>query len=109
MPALAVVLVALLVSFALLLIPVSAERAYAAPYEYSHVSINAQVQTDASVRVVEHRVLSFSGDCDQYQQEYHGLQKNQQLVINDVRIAPVDELGNVVGDWQRLSPVAFQS
>ena len=109
MPALAAVLVALLVSFALLLIPISAERAYAAPYEYSHASINAQVQTDASVRVVEHRVLSFSGDCDQYQQEYHGLQKNQQLVINDVRIAPVDELGNVVGDWQRLSPVAFRS
>lgn len=109
MSALAAVLVALLAAFVFSLLPVSVERAYAVPYEYSHVSINAQVQTDASVRVVEHRVLSFSGDCDQYQQEYHGLQKNQQLVINDIRIAPVDELGNVVGDWQRLSPVAFQS
>ncbi len=83
--------------------------ALGAPYEYSSTKIDARVETDAALRVDEQRILDYSADASEYVQEIAQLEKNQLIVINDIRVAPVDDEGNVVGEWTRLSSAAFKS
>lgn len=83
-------------------------RALAAVYEYSNAKIDAQVETDGDLRVSDQRILDYSADSNEYVQEIAKLDDNQLVVINSIRVAPVDSQGNVVGDWTKLSPVAFK-
>jgi hypothetical protein len=83
--------------------------AHAAAYEYSNVRIDAQVQTDADFRVVEHRVLQFSGRSTEYSQQFSYVANNQLMVVNTVRIAPIDDEGNVAGEWTTMTPTAFKT
>ena len=80
-------------------------------YQIESVRIDAQVQTDASVRIVDHRLLASSGisgqSAVQYRQMYPHLSENQAIVVNDVRVAKANAEGMVEGDWTWLSPIEF--
>lgn len=84
-------------------------EALAAPYEYSSAKIDARVETDGDLRVNDQRILDYSASSNEYVQEIAKLADNQLVVINSIRVAPVDDAGNVVGEWTKLSPVAFKS
>ena len=78
-------------------------------YQIESARIDAQVQTDASVHIVDHRLLTISS-ADQtvsYHQTYPHLADNQTLSINDVRIASANDDGTVESEWTWLSPVEF--
>lgn len=81
------------------------------------VSIDANVETDASLQVVERRVLTFSGTTKATTDNPSALRNviwpissldaNARVETMTIRVAPVDENGDVSGEWTTLDRHAF--
>lgn len=85
------------------------QPAFAKSYTCPQVSMSAQAQTDATLRVVEQRTFEFDGSFSAVWWVLGGnLPGNAEVRINSLRMARVDEAGNVVGSWEALPSVAFQ-
>lgn len=88
--------------------PLGATQALAKSYECPRVDTTAQVQTDGSLHVVEQRTFAFDGSFTAVWWTFEDLPSNAQVQVNGMRMAPVDDAGNVVGDWVPLQRVTFQ-
>lgn len=87
---------------------ISPSRAFADSYDCPEVNISAQAQTDGSLRVVEQRTFDFDGAFSAVWWNVTGLPWNAEMHVNGVRVAAVDDAGNVQGDWTALPEVGFQ-
>lgn len=72
------------------------------------MDIVAQAQTDGSLHVTEQRTFDFDGSFTAVWWTFSGLPCNAEVSIESLRMASVDESGNVVGEWTALDQVAFQ-
>ncbi len=85
-------------------------RAFAASsYTCPKTDISMQVETDGSYRVTEDRIFEFSGSSEAVTWAFTGLSSTATVKVDGVRVAPVDDAGNVVGDWATLSSSAFST
>ena len=83
-------------------------QAWAKSYTCPSVNIMAQAQTDGTLHVVEQRTFDFDGAYTAVWWEFKDLPSKAEVEVASVRVAPVDDAGNVVGEWQTLDPVKFQ-
>lgn len=84
------------------------QTAFAKSYDMPNVSINAQIQTNGDLQVVEQRQFDFNGSFSAVWWNYNGLPSGAQLSIDSVRMVHVDDSGAVQNDWTTLSSVPFQ-
>ncbi|WP_239442822.1 DUF2207 domain-containing protein [Gordonibacter sp. An230] len=98
-----------LLALACAFVTVSPDQADAKSYAMSKVDIQAQVETDGSLHVVEQRTFDFDGDFTAVWWAFDGLPSNASLQVNGVRIAPVSSDGTVTGEWATLEAVPFVS
>lgn len=85
------------------------QPAYAKSYTCPQVTMTAQAQTDAGLRVVERRTFDFDGTFSAVWWTLGGnLPGNAEVRINALRMARIDGAGTVVGNWTSLPSVAFQ-
>ena len=85
------------------------QPAYAKSYTCPQVTMTAQAQTDAGLRVVERRTFDFDGTFSAVWWTLGGnLPGNAEVRINALRMARIDSAGTVVGNWTSLPSVAFQ-
>lgn len=84
------------------------QTAFAKSYDMPNVSINAQIQTNGDLQVVEQRQFDFNGSFSAVWWNYNDLPSGAQLSIDSVRMAHVDDSGVVQNDWTTLSSVPFQ-
>lgn len=82
--------------------------AFAKSYECPQVNLTAQAQTDGALHVVEQRTFDFDGSFTTVWWTFRNLPSNAEVAVNSVRMATLDEAGNVAGDWAQLDPVSFQ-
>lgn len=85
--------------------------AVAADYQCSQVDLTAVVETDGSVTVTDQRIFEFPGDgeaCETLKWLYAGFPENATVKVKRVRLARVDDEGNVVDDWTKLKSTTFQ-
>lgn len=82
--------------------------AFAKSYECPQVNLTAQAQTDGALHVVEQRTFDFDGSFTAVWWTFRNLPSNAEVAVNSVRMATLDEAGNVAGDWTQLDPVSFQ-
>ena len=68
-----------------------------------------QVETDGSYRVTEDRIFEFAGSSEAVTWAFTGLSSTASVKVDGVRVAPVDDEGNVVGDWATLSSTVFST
>lgn len=81
--------------------------AYADSYSIPQVDINAQVETDGSLHVVEQRTFDFKGDFTAVWWTFDGLPSGSHVVINSVRMVPVGFDGQTSGYPLVLDSVPF--
>lgn len=91
----------------LLTIACTPVSALAKSYDMPKVDITAQAETDGSLQVVEQRTFDFDGDFTAVWWTFEGLPSNAELKINGMRMASVDNSGEVTGEWTTLSSVPF--
>ena len=102
----ALALCAAALACALMALPATAT---AKDYTCPQVTIEAQAETDATVRVVEQRRFDFNGSFTAVWWELGaGLPWNAEVRINGIRMARADAEGAVEGSWESLPPVTFQ-
>lgn len=82
--------------------------AHARSYECPQVNVVAQAQTDGSLHVAEQRTFDFDGEFSAVWWTFSGLPWNAEVTVSSMRMAFVDEEGNVTGDWTTLPEVSFQ-
>lgn len=101
--------VALLTLVAVLLsLTVSPLHAYAKSFTMPTVDINAQLETDGSLHVVEQRTFEFEGDYSAVWWTFGLLPTNAEVSVNSVRTVSLDDDGNVVpGETKLLENVPF--
>lgn len=101
-----------LIVFAVLLLFASAlvipSKAYAKSYDMPEVTIDAQIESNGDLQVVEQRQFDFTGDFSAVWWNYSSLPSGAKLSINGMRMAHVDDSGAVVDDWVNLPSVPFQ-
>ena len=86
------------------------QRAFASSsYTCPKTDISMQVETDGSYRVTEDRVLEFSGSSEAVTWAFTGLSSTASVKVDGVRVASIDEAGNVSGDWTTLASAAFST
>lgn len=82
-------------------------QAQAKSYTMPKVDIQAQVETDGSLHVVEQRTFDFDGTFEAVWWTFGSLPSNAELVVNGVRTGAVSESGDVDGALTTLSSVPF--
>ncbi len=83
-------------------------RAEAKSYAMPSVDIQAQVETDGSLHVVEQRVFDFDGDFTALWWNLgDNLPAGASIQINGVRMGLLDAEGALVGEWTTLGSVPF--
>ena len=93
----------------------SAQPAYASAfalgedaYACSRVDISAQVETDATLHVVDQRTFSFDGVAQRVVWPLDGFAEDgARIEVRGVRMAQVDAEGNVTGEWTDLPATSF--
>ena len=103
----ALLAVAALVAFACVLVALAPMQADAKSYSMPKVDIQAQVETDGSLHVVEQRTFDFDGDFTAVWWAFDGLPSGASLQVNGVRMASVSDDGTVAGEWTTLEAVSF--
>lgn len=86
----------------------SPRSAYAKSYDMPKVTIDAQVQSNGDLLVVEQREFDFSGSFSAVWWNYNNLPTGANLSIESVRMAQVDDSGELQNAWVTLSSVPFQ-
>ena len=69
------------------------------------------VETDGSVTVTDQRTFEFPADGEAQETLkwlYTGFPENAEVKVKRVRLAAVDEAGNVVDEWTKLKSTTFQ-
>ena len=84
------------------------QSAYAKSYDMPKVTIDAQVQPNGDLQVVEQREFDFSGSFSAVWWNYDNLPSGATLSIEKVRMAHVDDSGTRQDSWSTLSSVPFQ-
>ncbi len=85
-------------------------RAFASSsYTCPKTDISMQVETDGSYRVTEDRIFEFTGSSEAVTWAFTGLSSTASVKVDGVRVAPVDDEGNVVGDWTTLASTVFST
>lgn len=84
------------------------QSAYAKSYDMPNVTIDAQVQPNGDLQVVEQREFDFSGSFSAVWWNYDNLPSGATLSIEKVRMAHVDDSGTRQDSWSTLSSVPFQ-
>lgn len=85
--------------------------AFAADYACASVDLTAVVETDGSVTVTDQRTFEFPADGEAQETLkwlYTGFPENAEVKVKRVRLAAVDEAGNVVDEWTKLKSTTFQ-
>lgn len=86
-------------------------EARAADYQCSQVDLTAVVETDGSVTVTDQRTFEFPGDGEARETLkwlYAGFPEDATVKVKRVRLARVDDAGNVVDEWTKLKSTTFQ-
>ncbi len=86
---------------------VAPAQAQAKSYTCPNVNISAQAQTDATLHVVEQRTFDFDGTFSAVWWQFTGLPWMAEVEVLSMRMAPVNEAGDVIGDWVSLPQVPF--
>ncbi len=77
--------------------------AFAAPtYSVEQRSTTLTVETDASVHVVDYDKYAFTGPNEGIVFYFYQPEKHESVKVLDVRVAPVDENGDLASDWTKL-------
>lgn len=105
----------LLAACLLAALPSAASRAWAADASFARVDMRAQVETDASLRVLEQRTVSLADAkaggpivlCWDFEGLSEGVSESTELRVVGVRAAAVDAAGNLTSEWEALSETAF--
>ena len=82
-------------------------RADAKSYSMPKVDIQAQVETDGSLHVVEQRTFDFDGDFTAVWWAFDGLPSGASLQVNGVAHGIGSDDGTVAGEWTTLEAVSF--
>lgn len=82
-------------------------RAYAKSYEMPQVDIQAQLETDGTLHVVEQRTFDFDGSFSSVWWTMNLLPSNAEFSVNSVRMMSVDDSNAVEGSMTTLSEVPF--
>lgn len=91
-------------------LPTTAAAAmFDAPFASPSLNERAQVQTTGALHVVEQRTFVFEQPTDVLRWSFTGLPGNSEIEVSSVRLAPVDENGAVVGDWQTLQRASLNT
>lgn len=80
-----------------------------AALESPGLSERAQVQTTGTLHVVEQRMFTFSQPTDMLRWDFTGLPEDSEVDVAAVRMAEVNEAGDVQGAWQTLAQTSFNS
>ncbi|WP_080803950.1 DUF2207 domain-containing protein [Arabiibacter massiliensis] len=104
----AALLCAVLVALACAFVAFSPSPALAKSYTMPKVDIQAQVETDGSLHVVEQRTFDFNGDFTAVFWPFGELADNSSIQINGVRMGHVGAGGAIEGEWTTLKDVPFQ-
>ena len=102
---------AVLVLAALVSVLLCPSMALGADYQCSAVDLTAVVETDGSVTVTDQRTFVFPGDgetCETLKWLYTGFPEGAEVKVKRVRLAAVDDDGNVVDEWTKLKSTTFQ-
>lgn len=95
--------------FALLLVAAAPRTAWGADYRCTDVHLVAQVETDGSVSIVDQRIFEFEGaERETLKWLYDGFPADSDLVVERVRMAPVDADGALTEEWADLAETTFQ-
>lgn len=98
-----------LLGVALLLVAAAPRTAWGADYRCTEVDLVAQVETDGSVSVVDQRIFEFQGpERETLKWLYEGFPDDSDLVVERVRMAPVDAEGALTEEWTDLPEITFQ-
>ncbi|WP_258552584.1 DUF2207 domain-containing protein [Paraeggerthella sp.] len=99
---------ACLIALAVGILACSPAYADAKSYTMPKVDIQAQVETDGSLHVVEQRAFDFSGDFTAVWWELgSGLPSNASIKINGMRMGQLGADGSISGEWTTLKDVPF--
>ena len=99
---------ACLIALAVGVLACSPAYADAKSYTMPKVDIQAQVETDGSLHVVEQRAFDFSGDFTAVWWELgSGLPSNASIKINGMRMGQLGADGSISGEWTTLKDVPF--
>lgn len=104
----AALLCAVLFALACAFVALSPSPALAKSYTMPKVDIQAQVETDGSLHVVEQRTFDFNGDFTTVMWPFGELPDNASIDVNGVRIGKVGTDGAIAGEWTTLEDVPFQ-
>ena len=74
-------------------------------YTTDELSTELTVETNSAVHVVERQTLTFSDRNAGVTWFLHVPQNSESVRISNVRVAPVDDGGTLLGDWTRLQMV----
>lgn len=98
-------------AFALIAYSLMPAQAFAVERTFQTPSMNvtAQVQTNGSMHVVEHRAFLFNGEFDSLRWQFTGLPTDAKLSIASVRMAQTDKSGKAISEWTTLQPATFDS
>lgn len=94
-----------LVACALLCCP---SRAYAKSYSMPNVTIEASLQDNGDLYVTEQRQFDFMGSFSAVWWSFDELPSDSSLSIRGVRLAHVDDQGDITDGWTTLSSTSFQ-
>lgn len=86
---------------------VAPQSAYAKSYSMPNVHIEATIQDNGDLRVVEQRQFDFDGNFTAVWWSYNNLPSGASLSMESVRMASIDDSG-AQGSWITLSGVSFQ-
>ena len=101
-------LIMLACAFALMVAPqVAPARALALDGSYSIDELSTQliVETNATAHIVERQTLTFTDRNAGVTWYLHVPESGESVRISNVRIAPVDDGGTLLGDWTRLQMI----
>ncbi len=97
---------AVLFAFALAL-AVSPDQALAKSYSMPKVDIQAQLETDGSLHVVEQRTFEFNGDYSKIWWSFSQLPSTASVKVNGVRLVKLNSDGSPSGDVSAIPSVSF--
>ena len=83
-------------------------KAYAKSYTMPQVNIQAQLETDGTLHVVEQRTFDFDGSFSAVWWTLSLLPTNAEFSVNGVRMMEVDDSGAAEGSMSALPEVPFE-
>ncbi len=82
-------------------------EAFAKSYTMPRVNIEAQVESDASLHIVEQRVFDFDGDFSAVWWDFGSLPQNGEINVRSISIGSANAKGEVIGGLTELEDVPF--